>query len=451
VNIGRREAVPVSLGVALIAAAFAIPHMNLGIVRPLIRSSPKQLHDYADTAPIFGWWNAHVGWGSIGAVVIGVAAVLWGPIVAQRLSWRSLTFVTWLTACGWAFALAMIDGWQLGFAGRLVARHEYLRQVPTVTDIPVMLRTFSSRILDFQPHSWITHVSGHPPGALLTFVWLDRIGLSGGAWAAVFCVLVGSSAAAAVVVAVRAVADEPTARRAAPFVAVAPTAIWIAVSADAYFAGVAAWGIALLALAANRTVRRPIPVAACAGLLLGWGIFLNYGLVLMGLPALAVLIAARDRKAALTASAAAVAAAAAVVVAFAVAGFWWFDGYTLVRQRYWQGIAVNRPFQYWSWANLASVACAIGLGSVAGLGRVFDLGAIRRRCGLHLVVVAALTAILCADLSMLSKAETERIWLPFTVWLTAAPALLPRATQRWWLAANVIGALVINHVILTNW
>ncbi len=30
-----------------------------------------------------------------------------------------------------------------------------------------------------------------------------------------------------------------------------------------------------------------------------------------------------------------------------------------------------------------------------------------------------------ADLSMLSKAETERIWLPFTIWLTAAPALLP--------------------------
>jgi methylthioxylose transferase len=451
VKIGRREAVSVSLGVVLIAAAFAVPQMNLGIVRPLIRSSPKQVHDYADTAPLFGWWNAHVGWGSIGAAVIGVAAVLWGPVVAQRLSWRSLTFVTWLTACGWAFTLAMIDGWQRGFAGRLVARHEYLRQVPTVTDIPVMLRTFSSRILDFQPHSWITHVSGHPPGALLTFVWLDRIGLSGGAWAAVFCVLVGSSAAAAVIVAVRAVADEPTARRAAPFVAVAPTAIWIAVSADAYFTGVAAWGIALLALAANRTVRRPVAVAGCAGLLLGWGIFLNYGLVLMGLPALAVLIAARNRKAALTALAAAVAAAGAVVLAFAVAGFWWFDGYALVRQRYWQGIAVNRPFQYWSWANLASVACAIGLGSVAGLGRAFDPGAIRRRCGLQLVVVAAFTALLCADLSMLSKAETERIWLPFMVWLTAAPALLPGATHRWWLTANVIGALVINHVMLTNW
>ena len=113
-------------------------------------------------------------------------AVMRGPGLAQRLSWRGLTLVTWATSCGWAFALAMIDGWQLGFAGRLTARHEYLRQVPTITDIPEMLRTFSSRILDYQPNSWMTHVSGHPPGALLTFVWLDRIGLSGGAWAGGF-------------------------------------------------------------------------------------------------------------------------------------------------------------------------------------------------------------------------------------------------------------------------
>ena len=450
-KIGRSEALAVALGVALVVAAFVLPHLRLGVVTPLIPNNPQAIHDLANAAPIFGWWKAHVGWGSIPAVAIGIAATLWGSSLAQRLSWRVLTLVTWATSCAWAFALAMIDGWQLGFAGRLVTSHEYLRQVPTITDIPEMLRTFSARILDFQPNSWITHVSGHPPGALLTFVWLDRIGLSGGAWAGAFCLLVGSSAATAVIVAVRAVSDEPTARTAAPFVAVAPTAIWIAVSADAYFAGVAAWGIALLALAGSRTVRWPIPAAAGAGLLLGWAIFLNYGLVLIGLPALAVLIAVRSRRAVLAALAGAVPVAVAVAVAFAVAGFWWFDGYTLVQQRYWQGIAKERPFQYWGWANLASVACAIGLGSVAGLGRVFDIAAIRRRSGLHLLVLAAMAAILCADLSMLSKAETERIWLPFMVWLTAAPALLPRSSQRWWLAANVVGALAINHFILTNW
>jgi hypothetical protein len=448
---GRREAVALAIGVTLLVAAFVVPHLDLGIVTPLINSTPQQIRDFAGTAPIFGWWNAHIGWGTIPALLIGGAVVWWGQTVARRLPWRALIFGTWAVSALWAFSLAMIDGWQRGLAGRLTARHEYLRQVPTITDIPEALRTFSGRILDFQPDSWITHVSGHPPGALLTFVWLDRIGLGGGAWAGLLCLLAGSSAAAAIIVAVRALADEATARAAAPFVAVAPTAIWIAVSADGYFAGVAAWGIALLALAVSGTARRPALAAAAAGLVLGWAIFVNYGLGLMALPAVAVLLTAKDCRSALRVLLPAVAAALAVVAAFAFAGFWWFDGYHLVQERYWQGIADNRPFQYWAWANLASVVCAIGLGSVAALGRVFDIAALRRRSGLHVLVLGAVAAIVAADLSMLSKAETERIWLPFTVWLTAAGALLPPRSQRWWLALNVIGALALNHLILTNW
>ena len=450
-SIGRREAVAVAAGALLVVAAFVVPDLHLGIVTPLVKMTPQQIRDFADAAPIFGWWRPHMGWGTVPAILIGLVAVVSGQSLAQRLSWRRLIFATWATSFAWAFALAMIDGWQPGFAGRLTARHEYLRQVPGITDIPEAVRTFASRILDFQPNSWITHVSGHPPGALLTFVWLDRIGLGGGAWAGLFCVLVGSSAAAAVIVAVRALSDERTARLVAPFAAVAPTAIWIAVSADGYYAGVAAWGIALLALAVRSTGRRAVLTGAGSGLLLGWGIFLNYGLALMALPALAVLICAPNRRAAVRAAIPAVAAALAVVGVFAIAGFWWFDGYTLVQQRYWQGIANNRPFQYWGWANLASVVCAVGLGTVAGIGRVFDIAAIKRRSGIHLLVLAALVAILFADLSRLSKAETERIWLPFEVWLLAAGALLPVRAQRWWLSLNVIGALLLNHFIFTNW
>jgi len=451
VRIGRREAVAVTVAALLVLAAFVVPHLHLGIVTPLINASPARFYSFADTAPIFGWWNAHVGWGTVPAIVIGIAAVLWGQAVAGRLPWRALPWVTWATACAWAFSLAMIDGWQRGFAGRLTAPNEYLGQVPSVTDISGAVRTFASRIPDFHRNSWITHVAGHPPGALLTFVWLDRIGLGGGAWAGLLCLLVGASAAAAIVVAVRALADENTARLAAPFVAVAPTAIWVAVSADGYFAGVTAWGIALLALTARRTVRWPIVAAICSGLLLGWGIFLNYGLALMALPAVGVLIAAVDWRSAVRALVPAVLAALAVVGVFALAGFWWFDGYMLVQQRYWQGIAKDRPFQYWSWANFASVVCAIGLGSVAGVSRAFDIAALKRRSGLHLVLLGALLAIVFADLSMLSKAETERIWLPFTMWLTAAGALVPPRSRRWWLALNVVGALLINHFILTNW
>lgn len=450
-RIGRRESVALTVGVTLLVAAFVVPRLNLGIVTPLINSTPERIRDFAQTAPLFGWWDAHVGWGTIPAVLIAAAAVLWGPTLATRLRWPALVCATWGTSALWAFSLAMIDGWERGFAGRLTARHEYLRQVPSITDIPEALRTFAGRILDYQPDSWITHVSGHPPGALLTFVWMDRIGLGGGAWAGLLCLLAGSSAAAAIVITFRAVADESIARAAAPFVAVAPTAIWIAVSADGYFAGVAAWGITLLALAVHGPARRKIWLGVAAGLVLGWGIFLNYGLGLMAVPAVAVLITAPEWRAAIRVLIAAVVGALAVVAVFYATGFWWFDGYVLVQERYWQGIANDRPFQYWGWANFASTICAIGLAGVAGLGRVLDIAALRRRSGVHVVVTGALLAIVLADLSMLSKAETERIWLPFTVWLAAGAALLPARSHRWWLALNVIGALAINHLILTNW
>ena len=449
-RVAHRETAAAAGAIVLVAAAVLLPRLDRR-VRPRLDIGPERFATHAQAAPLFGTWEIHASWGTLPAVLIAVAAVLWGPVVVQRLSWRTLALGTWATACGWAFALAMIDGWQRGFAGRLTTPEEYLSQVRSSTDIPATLRTFASRILDYQPDSWVTHVSGHPPGALLTFVWLDRIGLHGGAWAGLLCLLAGSSATAAVLVGVRALADEHTARRAAPFVAVAPTAIWIAVSADGYFAGVAAWGIALLAVAVHRPLRFPVLVAAAAGLLLGWGVFLSYGLALLGLPALAVLVSAPDWRAAWRALWPAVLAALAVALTFAVAGFSWFDGYTLVQQRYWQGIAKYRPFQYWWWANLAAAVCAIGLGSVAGITRVFDAAAIRGRRGFQLLLLAMLAAVVCADLSMLSKAEVERIWLPFTIWLTAAPALLPVRSHRLWLALNAAGAVLVNTVMLTNW
>ncbi|WP_090599983.1 hypothetical protein [Mycobacterium lentiflavum] len=447
-RIARREMLAATAGAALVAAAVVLPSLG---VRPRLDLGPERFATHAQAAPLFGAWELHASWGTGPAILLAIAAVTWGPVVAQRLSWRTLTLSTWAVACGWAFALAMIDGWQRGFAGRLTTRDEYVTQVPGITDIPATVRTFTTRILDYQPNSWITHVSGHPPGALLTFVWLDRLGLHGGAWAGLLCLLVGSSAAAAVVIAIRALADEQTARLAAPFVAIAPTAIWVAVSADGYFAGVAAWGIALLAVAVHRPVRFPALIAAAAGLLLGWCVFLSYGLALLGLAAAAVLVSAKDFRAALRALGPATLTALMVAVTFAVAGFYWFDGYTLVQQRYWQGIAHDRPFQYWWWANLACAVCAIGLGGVAGITRLFDGAAIRRRSGFHLVLLAMVAAIVCADLSMLSKAEVERIWLPFTIWLTAAPALLPVRSHRVWLAINAAGALLVNTVMVTHW
>ncbi|MEO9221062.1 MAG: hypothetical protein ABI251_04640 [Mycobacteriaceae bacterium] len=431
----------------LVSAALAVVLLVAAFVAPRLMSPAQQEMLHALTAPLYGLWSLHRGIGTPVAVVIAVGVVLWGPSLAQRLRWRIVLIATGATALAWAMALLMVDGWQYGFLDHLNDTNEYLPTVRTIADVPAMLTDFTSRILEGQPGTWPTHVSGHPPGALLVYVTLDRVGLGGATPAGLFEVLAGCSALVAVLIAVRALSDEKTARRAAPFLALAPAVIWIAVSADAVFAGVTAWGIALLALAAKRAVRWPTLAALGAGLLLGCGIYLSYGLVLMGLPAVAVLLAARTARPLLPA----VLGALVVVAAFTAAGFWWVDGYHLVVQRYYQGIASERPFGYWGWANFASLLCAVGLATAAALHRALAPSRLKAREGLGMLVAGAALAVIAADLSALSKAETERIWLPFAVWLLAAAALLPVRGHRWWLGAQAALALGIVHVILTNW
>jgi len=380
---------------------------------------------YAGAPPLFADWLPHIGIGTPIAVVFAVLVVARGPELAERLPWRRALGLGYLGAVAWTVSLALVDGWERGFAGRLTTSDEYLHEVPGITDVGAAVRGFSARILDFQPDSWTTHVAGHPPGALLVFLGLDRIGLSGGAWAALLCVLVGSLTAVAVPVTLRAWgSDEAAARAVLPFAVLFPGVVWIGVSADGLFAGVTACGIALLALG------RPLP----AGVLLGFGVFLSYGLVLVGV--LALVVVGRNWRALLLA----VLGASAVVAAFALAGFWWLDGYHLVVERYYQGIASDRLYGYWVWANLAAALLATGFAPIAGLAR-----------GRSWLAFAALAAILLADLSGLSKAEVERIWLRFTVWLTGATALLPSATRKPWLAAQAATALAVNHFLLTNW
>jgi methylthioxylose transferase len=51
----------------------------------------------------------------------------------------------------------------------------------------------------------------------------------------------------------------------------------------------------------------------------------------------------------------------------------------------------------------------------------------------------------------MSKAEVERIWLPFVPWLLLATVCLPARWQRPALAAQVVTALLVQHLVVTNW
>jgi methylthioxylose transferase len=417
---------------------------------------------HVDAPPLTARWLPHIGPGTVPAVFIALLVVIRGPQLAARLPWRSLLALSAMTSLAWTMNLALIDGWQRGVADRLTTAGEYLNDVPRVPDIGAMLWTFADRIVGVRPAAWTVHVAGHPPGALLVFVGLDRIGLSGGVPAAMLCVLVGSTAGVALAVALRALGAESTARAALPFVVLFPGAIWVGVSADGLFAGVLAWAVALLALGAARPALDipAIAAAAAGGSLFGAALFLSYGMVLASLLALAVAITTRRLAPLLVAGA----AVAAVVAAFAAAGFWWLDGYHRLITRYYQPgtWGLVRPYGYWVWADLACLAVVLGPAGAGGLRRAFaprelaaGQDALHRGWwylkGTPLLCGAAAIAVLAADLSGLSKGEVERIWLPFAVWLIAATGLLPVRQSRWWLAAQAVLALNVNHLLLTWW
>jgi len=246
------------------------------------------------------------------------------------------------------------------------------------------------------------------------------------------------------------------ARAVLPFLVLLPGAVWIGASGDGVFTGVVAAGLALLA------ARHPA-APLTGGLLLGFALYLSYGFVLVGLLAIAVLALRPGRF--LPALLTAAAGVAAVVAAFTLAGFWWWDGYQLVVVRYYQGWAAERPYVYWVWANLAAMLLSAGLVTGPALRRTIAAALPARRGETDsavaggwlraaaqpaiLLPLMAAVAIVAADLSGLSKAEVERIWLPFVVWLLVATAHLPARTHRWWLAGQAATALAVNHLLLT--
>jgi len=87
---------------------------------------------------------------------------------------------------------------------------------------------------------------------------------------------------------------------------------------------------------------------------------------------------------------------------------------------------------------------------VAGLGSLVDAGRRSPRV-VRLLVGAAALAIVVADASRMSKAEVERIWLPFVPWLLLSTACLPGRWRRPMLGVQVVVVLLVQHLVLTNW
>ncbi|MFI9485776.1 hypothetical protein ACIG47_05250 [Promicromonospora sp. NPDC052451] len=411
-------------GPVLAVSAWAVSVPLLWLVGALLRyGSDVPLLTGAE--PFVGHWVVRTGPGILAAVVLLVAVVRYGPGLAARLPWRVLLLVSWAATAAWAVALAVITSWN-ELTAPVRGEHEYLPVVPSAAADPA---AFLAGFVDHLP-DYPIHVRGHPPGLVLLLAVLDRAGLGGPGWATALFVLAGAAAVPAVLVTLRALergraggttrgaAAEGTARAVVPALVLAPAALWVATSADAFFAGVLAWGVAFLALASrpgNGGTRWVYAVAA--GLLLGACPLLSYGLLHMGLIALAPLLL--TRRVAPTVGAGAV--AAGVVVAAGLGGFWVWDGIAATHA-VWAPVGNARPYLYFLLVDLAVLGAITGPAAVGGLTRLRRTGTVTR-----VVVGLALAAALSGALLGFERGEVERIWLPVAFWVVPAAAGLRAA------------------------
>lgn len=376
------------------------------------------------------------GWPLLLPVALGAVLVVRAHDFGARASWGMLLVGSTVVAGAWAVALALLDGTS-GLVGSVTLKNEYLPDVGKVGAPLDFLGHFTARIVEYR-----IHVRGHPPGYLLVLSFLDRLGLAHPSVVAAIEIAGGALAVPAVLLTVREVAGEARARAAWPFVAAAPLAIWIATSADALYAGVGTWAIALVVLATGRRGGWSDRAAFVGGLLFGVLAFLSYGLVLLAVIPLGIAWYRRRGRPVLIAAL----GVAVVFVAFALAGFWWFAGLLATRAQYHAGVASRRPFDVFLLVNVACLAIATGPAIAVGLARLRD----RRTWWL---VGGAGVAIAVAALSGMSKGEVERIWLPFSIWLLPAGAALVATRRRasWWLAAQLAFAIGVQTLVRSPW
>ncbi|GGR47241.1 hypothetical protein J2S40_003800 [Nocardioides luteus] len=398
--------------------------------------------------PLHGFPEVKAGIGTVPAVLLALAALRWADALATRLPWRRLLVVAYAAGLVWLLALALVDGPE-GISGVLGSPSEYLRTARSVDDVAGLLGEYVARIPYSAPAgNWPVHIAGHPPGMLLFFVLLVKVGLGGDLAAGLVVVAIAATLPLAVMTTVRALGGEPAARTVAPYLVLSPAAVFAAVSADAVMATTVGWGMACLALASRRPrTMAGIAAAVGGGLLLGYAVYTSYGLPLTGVLALAVIGLGRAWRLLPVA----VVAALAVSLAFTLGGFLWWEAYPVLVERYWDGLASERPGAYWTWANLAALAISAGPLVGAGLGATWASWRDRSARVVVVLVAAAVAMVALADASQMSRAEVERIWLPFIPWLTLGCALLPERWRRPGLALQLATALLVEHLLHTSW
>ncbi len=359
--------------------------------------------------PLAGFWHRRLNQAVFPTAAAGLLIAFGLPVIAERARWWIALAAGVFTTIGFASILTLNDGWR-GFQGGVDDPSGFLAALPKVHSVGQFLHDFIRLIREVRVG---IHVQGHPPGMVIVAWAFNQLGQHGGRRFAMLVIVAGALGGGGVLIVVRRLVDETTARRALPFVAVAPACVWIASTADAFFAGVAAWTIVCLAYAITTTGRRSIVLSVGCGLAYFCCLMLSYGLALFAIPIVVMCVWRRRWVPCVTVFA----TAGVGLLLVRTQGFWWVDGLRTTKMIYFQGVARHRPQSYFLFANIAALGIALGPMIPVAYSQLRD-----RR--VWILIGSVVVAVIAADVSGMSRAEVERIWLPFTTFLLAGGSAL---------------------------
>ena len=433
---GASTARDAAVWLALVAAGAALTVLAVRLRAPL----------HSQGVPFIGFyrWRLRPATGLAAAVaVVVVVAVRRG--VPERLPVGWLLLASYCSAAVWSLALALVDG-RAGLAGPLATAPGYLSDVATVDDPASYLRHFVARAGDYS-----VETRQHPPAPVLLLWTLRQVGVSRPTTLGVLITLVGCLTVPLVAVSVRSLCGAASARRLVPVLALAPYAVWVAVSMDAVTMTLTAAALTCGVVASEP--RRSGWWAATGGVLLGMAALFSYS---AGWLAVSLILVYFVRRRPLLNVATGVGALVPLAVVRA-AGFVWPNGLTAAQADISQGVGAHRSWLIWAVLDVFVLLLAAGP-SIVPAGRKM-----RRTPGWPFLVGAGL-AVAFALAFRLSRGEVERSWLPFYPWLLVAcvaPERRPAAgdptaadsapTPVLLVILGALAAITIVTVVRTAW
>jgi hypothetical protein len=392
------------------------------------------------TPPFVMSWlpDAELPWALLAAVLAVVAAAAAPRLVAPDLRWATPLWLAALTLLALLPGLALgaarngTLGWReifvLGPGGSFEAKNEYL---PGLAALDYGPRFFLDRFAELVP-SLPVNVAGHPPALMLL---IDALGITTPGRLAALCIAAAVLTPALTYALGRGLGQPPArARVAGVLAALSPMLLLFGItSADAVFMAVGA-GAAVLLVQQRPALR----VAGCAALAVAS--FFSWALLAIGAWAAVVVLVREGWRRGLV-----LAAGCGLAVLVLDGGLALFAGYdpigtlTATEAYYRNSVASRRPYSFWVFGSPVAFAVVLGLPTAAGA-----LLAAQRRAPAGIAIA---TVVGVATVAGFTKAETERIWLPFIpLACVAAAEVLGPARLR--LAAPFLAAQAVVIVLL---